>query len=141
MMPPTVVLEVGQAGVAAVLAVHHVVRFTPGGGLGAAAGELAGLVPQGDQAAQVEGDVVGLALVRILYLFEKEWTTHHESAKSQLRAASYARLSETYYVAESVPTQLANAGKHAQRRGCRVVARFKDDGYSAGRSGGMTSSS
>ncbi len=99
------------------------------------------MFPQRHQAPQVDGDVVGLALVRILYLFEKEWTTHHESAKSQFRAASYARLSETYYVAESVPTQLANVGKHAQRRGCRVVARFKDDGYSAGRSGGMTSSS
>jgi hypothetical protein len=34
----------------------------------AAAGELAGLVPQRDQAPQVDGDVVGLALVRILYL-------------------------------------------------------------------------
>ena len=31
------------------------------------AGELAGLVAEGDQAAQVDGDVVGLALVRILY--------------------------------------------------------------------------
>jgi site-specific DNA recombinase len=30
-----------------------------------------------------------------------------------------------------VPTQLANADKHAERRGWRVVARFKDDGYSA----------
>ena len=52
----------------AVGAVHHVVRFAAGGGLVAAAGELAGLVAQGDQAAQVDGDVVGLALVRILYL-------------------------------------------------------------------------
>ena len=31
-----------------------------------------------------------------------------------------------------MPTQLANADKHAGRRGWRVVARFKDDGYSAG---------
>jgi hypothetical protein len=30
-----------------------------------------------------------------------------------------------------VPTQLANADKHAERRGWRVAARFKDDGYSA----------
>jgi len=30
-----------------------------------------------------------------------------------------------------VPTQLANADKHAERRGWRVVARFEDDGYSA----------
>ena len=57
--------------------------------------------------------------------------THQESTKPQLRAASYARLSETYDAAESVPTQLANADRHAERRGWRVVARFKDDGYSA----------
>ena len=50
---------------------------------------------------------------------------------SQLRAAVYARLSETYDAAESVPTQLANAERHAARRGWAVVARFKDDGYSA----------
>jgi len=43
----------------------------------------------------------------------------------------YARLSETYDAAESVPTQLANAERHAERRGWRVVARLKDDGYSA----------
>jgi hypothetical protein len=30
-----------------------------------------------------------------------------------------------------VPTQLANADKHAERRGWRVAARFKDDGYFA----------
>ena len=57
--------------------------------------------------------------------------THQASTEPQLRAASYARLSETYDAAESVPTQLANADKHAERRGWRVVARFKDDGYSA----------
>jgi hypothetical protein len=67
-VPPAVVLEVGQAGVAAVGAVGDVVGFTAGGGLVAAAGELARLVPQRDQAPQVQGDVVGLALVRILYL-------------------------------------------------------------------------
>lgn len=43
----------------------------------------------------------------------------------------YARLSETYDAAESVPTQLANGDRHAARRGWRVVARLKDDGYSA----------
>ena len=57
--------------------------------------------------------------------------THQESTEPQLRAAVYARLSETYDAAESVPTQLANAERHAERRGWRVVARFKDDGYSA----------
>ncbi len=69
MMPPAIQFQVRQAGVPAVLAVHHMVRFTAGGGLGAAAGELAPLVPQGHQPAQVDGDVVGLALVLILYLF------------------------------------------------------------------------
>jgi DNA invertase Pin-like site-specific DNA recombinase len=54
-----------------------------------------------------------------------------QSTNPQLRAALYARLSETYDAAESVPTQLANAEHHADRRGWRVVARFKDDGYSA----------
>jgi site-specific DNA recombinase len=57
--------------------------------------------------------------------------TPQESTKQQLRAALYARLSETYDAAESVPTQLANGDRHAQRRGWHVVARFKDDGYSA----------
>ncbi len=74
-MPVTVILEVRQAGVPAVLAVHHVVRFTPGCRLVAAAGELAPLVPQGHQEAQVDGDVVGLAVVRILYLSLRAWTT------------------------------------------------------------------
>jgi hypothetical protein len=64
-VPPAVVLEVGQAGVAAVGSVLDVVGFTGRGGLVAAAGELACLVPQGDQAPQMDGDVVGLALVRI----------------------------------------------------------------------------
>ena len=54
-----------------------------------------------------------------------------QSTELQLRAALYARLSETYDAAESVPTQLANADRHAARRGWWVVARFKDDGYSA----------
>ena len=57
--------------------------------------------------------------------------THQESTKPQLRAASYARLSETYDAAESVPTQLERGTDHATRRGWQVVATFKDDGYSA----------
>ena len=68
MVPVTVNFQARQAGVPAVLAVHHMVRFAAGGGLGAAAGELAPLVPQGHQPAQVDRDVVGLALVRVLYL-------------------------------------------------------------------------
>jgi drug/metabolite transporter (DMT)-like permease len=43
--------------------VVYVVRFAPGGGLITAAGVAAALVPQGDQAAQVDGDVVGLLIV------------------------------------------------------------------------------
>ena len=54
-----------------------------------------------------------------------------QDPQPQLRAALYARLSETYDAAESVPTQIANADRHAARRGWHVVARFKDDGYSA----------
>jgi len=57
--------------------------------------------------------------------------TSQDDAGTHLRAAVYARLSETYDAAESVPTQLANAERHAERRGWKVVARFKDDGYSA----------
>jgi hypothetical protein len=67
-VPPAIIFEVGEAGVAAVGAVGDVVGFAGRGGLVAAAGELACLVPQRDQAAQVQGDVVGLALVRILHL-------------------------------------------------------------------------
>ena len=42
----------------------------------------------------------------------------------------YARLSETYDAAESVPTQLDRGTDHATRRGWTVVATFKDDGFS-----------
>ncbi|HEY3957822.1 MAG TPA: recombinase family protein [Streptosporangiaceae bacterium] len=58
-------------------------------------------------------------------------TTGQDDTKAQLRAGVYARLSETYDAAESVPTQLANGTAHAERRGWRVAATFKDDGYSA----------
>ncbi len=85
--------------------VDHVVRLASGRGLIAAARVLARLVPQRDQPPQVHRDVVGLD------------SMHQNTTKSQLRAATYARLSETYDAAESVPTQLANAGRHAERRG------------------------
>jgi hypothetical protein len=62
-VPPAVVLEVGRAGVAAVFAVDHVVGFAAGRGLIAAAGVLAVLVPQRHQAAQMEGNLVGLLIV------------------------------------------------------------------------------
>lgn len=52
-------------------------------------------------------------------------------AKAKLRAGVYARLSETYDAAESVPTQLERGTEHATRRDWQVVATFKDDGYSA----------
>ena len=57
--------------------------------------------------------------------------TGQNDANRPLRAALYARLSETYDAAESVPTQMGNAERHAARRGWVVVARFKDDGFSA----------
>ncbi|GGS94711.1 site-specific recombinase DNA invertase Pin [Planobispora rosea] len=53
-----------------------------------------------------------------------------KKAEPQLRAGVYARLSETYDAAESVPTQLENGARHAARRGDRLVASFKDDGVS-----------
>jgi DNA invertase Pin-like site-specific DNA recombinase len=51
-------------------------------------------------------------------------------AKARLRAGVYARLSETYDEAESVPSQLERGTGHATRRDWQVVATFKDDGYS-----------
>ena len=54
-----------------------------------------------------------------------------DRAEAQLRAGVYARLSETYDAAESVPTQIERGAGHARRRGWAVVAAFKDDGYSA----------
>jgi hypothetical protein len=41
----------------------------------------------------------------------------------------YARLSETYDAAESVPTQLEWGTDHATRRAWTVADTFKDDGY------------
>jgi hypothetical protein len=56
--------------------------------------------------------------------------TQADLAEAQLRAGVYARLSETYDAAESVPTQLERGTDHAIRRGWQVAATFKDDGYS-----------
>ena len=53
-----------------------------------------------------------------------------DRAGTQLRAGVYARLSETYDAAESVPTQLERGTDHARRRGWAVTATFKDDGFS-----------
>jgi hypothetical protein len=63
--------------------------------------------------------------------------TPQDDAGPVLRAAVYARLSETYDTAESVPTQLSNAERHAGRR---VVARFKDDGTWRSRRSAATTS-
>jgi hypothetical protein len=99
-----VVLQAWEAGAAAVGAVDDVVGFAARRRLVAAASELAGLIPQRDQAPQVRRDLVGLAVVRVLYLLEGMHGTHQDNMKPQLRAATYARLSETYDAAESVPT-------------------------------------
>ena len=53
-----------------------------------------------------------------------------DRVEAQLRAGVYARLSETYDAAESVPTQLERGTDHATRRGWTVAATFKDDGFS-----------
>ena len=53
-----------------------------------------------------------------------------DRAEAQLRAGVYARLSETYDAAESVPTQIERGTDHARRRGWIVAATFKDDGFS-----------
>src|SRR5258707_10211401 len=53
-----------------------------------------------------------------------------DRAEAQLRAGVYARLSETYDAAESVPTQIERGSGHAARRGWAVTATFKDDGFS-----------
>ncbi|HEV2376961.1 MAG TPA: recombinase family protein, partial [Streptosporangiaceae bacterium] len=53
-----------------------------------------------------------------------------DQAEAQFRAGVYARLSETYDAAESVPTQVERGSAHAARRGWAVAAVFKDDGYS-----------
>ena len=45
-------------------------------------------------------------------------------------AVVYARLSEDHERAESVPTQIANGTKYAERMGWEVVRVFKDKGLS-----------
>ncbi|HJV14064.1 MAG TPA: recombinase family protein, partial [Propionibacteriaceae bacterium] len=47
-----------------------------------------------------------------------------------MRAVIYARISEDHEKAESVPTQIANGVKHAERAGWDVVRVFKDEGRS-----------
>jgi site-specific DNA recombinase len=47
-----------------------------------------------------------------------------------MRAVIYARISEDHEKAESVPTQIANGVKHAERMGWDVVHVFKDEGRS-----------
>ena len=57
-------------------------------------------------------------------------TLQTDQAQGQARAGVYARLSETYDAAESVPTQLERGAAHAVRRKWALVAQFKDDGFS-----------
>src|ERR1022692_1994271 len=57
-------------------------------------------------------------------------TLQTDQAPGQARASVYARLSETYDAAESVPTQLERGAAHAGRRKWALVAQFKDDGFS-----------
>jgi hypothetical protein len=122
-VPMTVIFQVRQAGVPAVLAVDHVVRLAPGRGLVAAAGELAPLVPQRHQAAQVDGDAVGLAVVRVLYLLLATSTLTHRGLRYRSSGQRCTRgLAKLMGAAESVPAQLANAGKNAERRGRRVFS-------------------
>ena len=47
-----------------------------------------------------------------------------------MRAVIYARISEDHERAESVPTQIANGTKYAERMGWDVVRVFKDKGLS-----------
>lgn len=47
-----------------------------------------------------------------------------------MRAVICARLSEDHERAESVPTQISNSTKHAERMGWEVVRVFKDEGQS-----------
>ena len=47
-----------------------------------------------------------------------------------MRAVIYARISEDHERAESVPTQIANGTKHAERMGWDVVRVFKDEARS-----------
>jgi site-specific DNA recombinase len=47
-----------------------------------------------------------------------------------MRAVIYARLSEDPERAESIPTQISNSAKHAERMGWEVVRVFKDKGRS-----------
>jgi hypothetical protein len=53
MMPPAIILEIGEAGPPAILSVDHVVRFAPGRGLVAAAREIAAFFGSTWQAAIV----------------------------------------------------------------------------------------
>ena len=47
-----------------------------------------------------------------------------------MRVVIYARISEDHERAESVPTQIANGTRHAERMGWEVARVFKDEGRS-----------
>jgi len=117
MVPPAEVLEIGQAGMPAVLAVDHMVRFAASGGLSAAAGELTPLVPQGHQPPQVQRDVVGLALVPRQAWFAPYWILRANGTRGLVRGTgrSLSRYPapRAGYRAESEPGE-PNEGQAAE---------------------------
>jgi hypothetical protein len=86
MVPPTVALKVREAGDPAVSPVHHMMRLTPASRLIAPPGVLARLIAQRHQPPQVDRDVIGLALVRVLCLLVARWMFRTEGA---IPAADY----------------------------------------------------
>ena len=57
-------------------------------------------------------------------------TLEGSKRESGMMAVIYARISEDHERAESVPTQIANGTKYAERMGWDVVRVFKDEGRS-----------
>ena len=62
-------------------------------------------------------------------------STQIERAQAQLRAGVYARLSETYDPAESVPTQLERGTAYARRRGWQELNQVEAEALRNGRRG------
>ena len=91
---------------------------------------LAGLILQRHQAAEVDRDVVGLALVRILYLSRRH--AQHAPGKRETAAqGSIIRAAERDLPQSRVGARPAGRRRPACAAARVVVARFKDDGYSA----------
>jgi len=60
-----------------------------------------------------------------------EMRTVRQGRTRRVRAVIYARISEDHERAESLPTQIANGTRYAERTGWEVVRVFKDEGRSA----------